>query len=102
MSRYPWIYRSGNEGKWRMVRLPPWKLIHVPGRPAGENLLFHLASDPEELNDRAATRPDVVRRLETHLAEWLAEERGAAERAGPTLRPEDLENLRALGYAAPE
>lgn len=102
MSRYPWIYRSGNEGKWRMVRLPPWKLIHVPGRPEGENLLFHLTSDPGELSDRAASRPDVVRKLEAHLAEWVAEDRGAAGRAGPTLRPEDLENLRALGYAAPE
>jgi arylsulfatase A-like enzyme len=99
VARYPGIFRPGNEGKWRMVRLSPWKLIHVPGRPQGENLLFNLELDPQEERDMAAARPEVLSTLLAHLEGFLAEDSDHVEREPDTpLREEDLEQLRALGY----
>jgi arylsulfatase A-like enzyme len=100
VARFPTIFRPGMEGSWRMVRRPPWKLIHVPGRPEGEDLLFHLESDPAETRDRSGERSDVLAGLRVHLDAFREEERASAvgEADAGVLPKEELEKLEALGY----
>ena len=66
--------------------------------------LYDLATDPRELRDLHAERPEVVARLRTLLAEHKALGRQAQERARPDLavKPftaDQIEELRKLGYA---
>ncbi len=84
-------------------RRPPWKLIH--DTESGTNLLFDLDADPGELLDLSAQQPGVVAELlgelrlafETNAA--LASRVGAGDGTGVIeLSPEQLEQLRALGY----
>jgi arylsulfatase A-like enzyme len=81
-----------------------WKLIDNRKRsgatPATE--LYDRRGDRAEQNDVAAAHPDVVKRLASELAAWKT--RAEAARLAPesetnkTLKPEDLERLRSLGY----
>ena len=81
-----------------------WKLIEnvkrAPGAPEFE--LYDAARDPLDREDAAAAHPEVVARLAAALASWKA--KAEAERLPPdsesnkTLKPEDLERLRSLGY----
>lgn len=68
-------YDLHNNGlaRMRMVRTPEWKLIRHH-EPNGEDELYHLASDPGELTNRAAdaTCATIRRDLETRLEAWQA------------------------------
>jgi arylsulfatase A-like enzyme/Flp pilus assembly protein TadD len=69
-----------------------WKYIQAP-RPE----LYDLTSDPGETHDLAATRPDVVRRLERELAELRASMRTYS--SGELSPSSELTaDLGALGY----
>jgi arylsulfatase A-like enzyme len=82
----------------------PWKLIHNTVRPNGgpEFELFDFAKDPLNLNDVAASNPEVVQRLAKLVAGWRQMARGSrfAPDAESTkgLSQEQLQRLRSLGY----
>ncbi len=91
---YPWF----NFG-WRALRaweFEGWKLV------SGEsNRVYSVAGDPGELHDVAAAEPEIVRRLKNDLlAEWARRRSAAFTSAHDALAEEDVEALRALGYAA--
>lgn len=82
------------------VRLDRWKLLlPTPEHPGG---LYDLVADPGEHRDLLAAHPVEAERLRALHAgvERLARERtGAVGAAAPVPRsPEELEQLRALGY----
>jgi arylsulfatase A-like enzyme/Flp pilus assembly protein TadD len=78
------VLRSLREGRFKYVH----KL-----RPE----LFDLATDPAEKENLAGERPEVVERLRAQLLELVAAV-GPAEAARSELDPEQLAQLRALGY----
>jgi hypothetical protein len=82
----------------------PFKLVHHTERAAGspEYQLFDHRTDPLDLQDVAAKRPDVVARLARDLAAWQRTAEAARLKpdtdAEKALSKEELERLRALGY----
>ncbi len=76
---------------------------------AEERRLFDLRADPAERHNLFAERPELARRLESRVAEGLAEDerrarrdlRSAGETEAPGLDEEERRQLEALGYAAP-
>ena len=70
---------------------------------AGTFLLFDREADPTEQHDVASSHPEVVGELTRHLERALQEARDLAAAYGEserlTLSGEELEQLRALGYA---
>ncbi|GAB6862250.1 sulfatase [Haloplanus litoreus] len=79
----------------RAIRDEEWKLIRGSD---GSTELYHIVADPEERNDLSAGRPDVMRRLDRMLDEWLAsfeqaEPSGSVDMAEGTKR-----RLEDLGY----
>jgi arylsulfatase A-like enzyme len=85
------------EGRIRSVVIGDWKLIWTPFQTGDlEWELYDLAEDPDET--RNLYRPDhpQVKRLESALRRWLAEQPGAESL--PEIGEEDFEGLRALGY----
>jgi hypothetical protein len=74
------------------------KLVHDPR--LGVTELYDLGADPSETEDLSSSRPVASEVLRQSLYRWLRDlDRGApATGAEPTLRPEDEEALRALGY----
>ncbi len=95
------------DGPWEAIVDAAHKLIL---RPDGRRELYDLRRDPGEQTDLAAGHPDIVDRLSAHLATRRAalETRRSANAARipaerlRALREETAEQLRALGYAAPE
>lgn len=91
------------EDAWAIV-LDGYKLVHRPnpmgGRP--EHELFDHRADPLDRVDVASSHPDVVARLSRELEAWR--KMATAARLKPdatttgTMKAEDLERLRALGY----
>jgi arylsulfatase A-like enzyme len=77
------------------LRTERYKYIRAP-RPE----LYDLQQDPGERNDLAAGLPEVAGELEARLAAALA--RPGPTPARVTLDPAAQEQLRALGYVAPE
>ena len=49
----------------RSIRVGQWKFI------SGSKELFNLEEDMEELNNLYDARPDMVRKLKSHLNEWI-------------------------------
>jgi arylsulfatase A-like enzyme len=86
----------GVEGKRRMIRTEGWKLVHVPDATGGEDRLYDLGSDPGETEDVAARHPERVASLRALLDPILASER--PRRPDRELTPEEIEELRELGY----
>jgi len=87
----------------RAVRTPEWLMIHVlhPGLyPYDEPVMLHdMQDDPHQEANLAGERPDIVGKLNTHLAEWRHE----AMRKGATTDP--LEQMIPVGpflYYTPE
>jgi tetratricopeptide (TPR) repeat protein len=102
------LYPNHNFG-WRGLRVREedgWRLV------SGDfDRLYRTDSDPGELEDLSALRPDVVERLRTALdEEWrsrrtlaaeLSAASGSADGEPETLSPAEIEALRSLGYASP-
>lgn len=81
-------------GELRVLYQGPWKYIHGP-RPE----LYHLESDPRELEDLAATHPEEARGLESALQGFL-ESHASPESADAAYEADEatLQQLAALGY----
>jgi arylsulfatase A-like enzyme len=100
-------HRSGarfrqNRGRalWSVAQ-GPWKLIEDTGR--GELALYDLESDPAELRDLAAERPEVAQRLAAQLAEYRSRAQPVEEvPVRIEIDPELAEELRVLGYTDDE
>jgi arylsulfatase A-like enzyme len=82
------------KGRKFAVRRGPYKLIVADEEQTTE--LFDLDTDPRELDNLAARKPDVVRELRAQIDAWQGAAIGRAP--GRELDPSDLEALRALGY----
>jgi hypothetical protein len=80
----------------RSVTVDDYKLIQR--LKGGEVELYRVVGDRFEREDLAAELPDQASRLEGVLAGWERDTRARLERE-LKLSPEDLEQLRALGYA---
>ena len=90
------VSETSRQGGVRSVTLGDYKLIQR--LKGGEVELYRVAGDRLEREDLAAELPEQVARLEGVLAGWERDTRARLERE-LTLSPEDLEQLRSLGYA---
>jgi arylsulfatase A-like enzyme len=92
------VSRSAGEESRYGVRLPRYKCV-VDTRSGAEEL-FDLQADPAERHDRGPAEPGRLLQCRQALHRLLLDQR--PERASiarpPELSPEQLENLRALGY----
>jgi arylsulfatase A-like enzyme len=87
----------GSAARERCVRTARWKLVERPRLDGGgERRLIDLAGDPEEAEDASERHPEERARLDAELDRRLA---GLPERPLPALSGEQLDLLRALGYA---
>jgi arylsulfatase A-like enzyme len=78
--------------QWLSVRSPEWKL-HVS--PQGDEQLFQLRRDPDEIHNVLEREPEVAERYRRLLAErWTADPQTPESK----LDGEARERLRALGY----
>ena len=89
------VDRAGTfEEIWSAIQ-GPWKLIER----AGTRTLYHLASDPGELRDRASEEPSLVEALSASVSALRS---SAADRPNATIEisidRDRLEALRTLGY----
>jgi len=88
-SIYP-LYRSVRQGRF--------KLIH--DALTGRSELYDLDADPHEQHDIRARAPQVAERLEALLAARHADARAPGDDGDAVkLDPDELDRLRALGYA---
>ena len=69
----PELMISGFTERFRMVRMGDWKIVRVN---AESWQLYHLPSDPTELDDRAASEPALLEELVARYEAWI-EEHGA-------------------------
>ncbi len=82
------------------ARAARWKLVL---KESGERELYALATDPGE-REGVAPSPEEIARVESELAQWIAEHatdlyRDRSQVVDPDeLSPETVEKLRALGY----
>jgi arylsulfatase A-like enzyme len=99
-AKYPTLDFGRFLRKLRSVRLGDMKLIRSSD---GTFELYNLAKDPFESRNLAATDPQTVRKLQKVLNDWLQ----SFEHYEPAtitpedikgLSPEELNNLRGLGY----
>jgi hypothetical protein len=65
-----------------MVRDDRYKLVYAPTRSGVRWLLFDTLADPGEERDVAASRPDVVARLQGELWAWMQSDPEMTERHG--------------------
>ncbi len=79
----------------RFVRVGRWKYIHKE-RPE----LYDVVADPTEVRNQFDARERTVSRLRRRLEEIVAETPAAGGDSRVELDPEQVEALRALGYAA--
>lgn len=83
------------DGRWKLIRTLS-SFYYVPAfvRRGGTVELYDVETDPAERHDLSADRPDVARRLDARLDEWLALH-GPPVAAPPV---DGQDRLRALGY----
>jgi arylsulfatase A-like enzyme/Flp pilus assembly protein TadD len=79
----------------RFVRVGSWKYLHKL-----EPELYDLASDPHELRNLAAERPETVERLRARLNQLVAEAPSKPADAQVAMDTQRLAELQALGYVA--
>jgi arylsulfatase A-like enzyme len=82
---------------WWTLQLDGWRLFEDD---RGSMMLFDLAHDPRELDDLAASKPEIAAALQLELVRW--KERHPAVQGAPLGGGEPtedhLEQIRALGY----
>jgi arylsulfatase A-like enzyme len=64
-----------------------WKLIRFYNDAEGACLLYNLAADPEEQNNLAAAKPEVLNQLSHQLASSLLEMKAEMPAANPAFKP---------------
>lgn len=75
-----------------------WKLVRSRKHDVVTEELFHVRDDPEDTHDELATHPEVAARLAGLISTYEAASGPAPAADSITLRPAELERLRALGY----
>ncbi len=94
-------YQTPQEAHKRALVEGGFKLIHDDVTRKVE--LYDLAQDPGELHDLAEAKPDVAQSLLARLERLHATAKeGATAGTKLELSEDELEELRALGYAGPE
>ncbi len=88
--------KNKRNGPLQAIRRGDWKLVLDSN--SGELELYDLATDPEERSDVSERRPEVVRGLRAELEIYLARPAVAESQVLRGIRPQELEQLRALGY----
>lgn len=94
----PWSVERMHPGQYRNLHKAqavvegPWQLIATPYKQKLE--LYHTQRDPAELHNRVAQEPEVTARLHRALKEWRRDDLPP----GSPPDPENLEQLKALGY----
>jgi arylsulfatase A-like enzyme len=90
--------RNGREPRPMVaVRDGPYRLVQRAGQERAE--LYDRSADPYEQQDIGEERPEVRERLEALVAEYLAQRSGWESGDDVELDEQELEQLRALGYA---
>jgi len=79
----------------RFVRVGSWKYLHKL-----EPELYDLGSDPDELRNLAAERPETVEQLRARLNQLIAAAPSRPEDARVAMDEQTLAELQALGYVA--
>ncbi len=87
-------HRGNSEDLLASVRRGRFKLIH--NRATGRSELFDLQADPAERTNLAASHPAQAEALERELQRFQAAPTTAPD--SRELSPEEIEELRALGY----
>ncbi len=75
-----------------------WKLVRERKHDTVTEQLFHVTDDPEDTHDVFAMQPEVATRLAGLMSTYEAAAGPAPAAESITLRPAELERLRALGY----
>lgn len=93
--------------KKRGIRTHRWKLIvplETPDIHGNSDVeLYHLPTDPGELNNIAADRPDVTARLSLLMKEWISARLDATGLADPLpVQPIPLRRVGSMDAAVPE
>jgi arylsulfatase A-like enzyme len=81
--------------KHRMVRDGNYKLVYMPTRTGPKSALFDTAMDPGEVTDVAAKMPDIARRLQAALMQWIMIDPSVDNRHGVLLPREQGEAPKA-------
>ena len=92
------VYVPGVAGKWRSVRTPDGKLIRIPHPDRVEWELYDLRQDPGETRNLWGTGHPLEKPLRTLLEQELARDPDLGETGDEELDPEEIEELRSLGY----
>jgi arylsulfatase len=100
-----WDYVFSERARGRVKKLGPgeqyaltgreWKYFLATEKP---DELYHVASDPFELENVIDRHPEVADRLRARILSALEHARRAGPDSAEALPPEHLEQLRALGY----
>ncbi len=85
------------KGKQTAIRRGRWKYIATPDEARQE--LYDLLLDPGEQENLVTRRPGLAAELAASLEAWYANQLALAPSSGTEPSPEDLQRLRALGYA---
>lgn len=77
----------------------PYKFIRSSD---GQDELYHLDRDPEELHNLVDEEPERAERMRLELVARMPNERRAEQEAAPELTEEEMQTMRDLGYAGDE
>jgi arylsulfatase A-like enzyme len=93
----PELALPGIAGKQRMLRSQRWKIIYRHDGKTPIFRLYDLVEDPHEERDVGAEHPEELAELKAELESLMAGDQGSDEAETP-LTPEQIEQLRTLGY----
>ena len=86
------------DGQWKLIRtLVSFYYVDAFAPTSGTVELYDLSSDQGERNNVANNYPQITRDLTARLDTWNAAQTAQVP-ARPTVQPEAIEGLRALGY----
>ncbi len=92
----PVFFETDRKRKLHGIVQGNYKMIYA--RDLDQYELYDLSSDPGEKTNLAEQRRDVVRKLDRRLKRWSEQIAQPANAASTELSPEEVENLRAMGY----
>jgi arylsulfatase len=100
MEPQPVFSETKARGRWiQSVTWDHWKLIH--NRKFDIHMLFDLAEDPGEMSAVNENNPEILDNLKAALNLWsneLEQKSRGVKVSQPEFSPEQLEQLRSLGY----
>ena len=86
-------------GAHRTLRLGDYKFMHYEKEKKPE--LYHVVEDPKELNNLVKKKPDIARKYENLLENWLQQHTPQYTESTPEesiISQDNIEDLKALGY----